>query len=166
MYNKVLGDVELNARSLRDDRAHGMYPLKALTFHAVPAVLENGEIIDYAPNWQARGYRTYVIAAPIEVARGVNKGDYWMGVVVKADANMQNLYTHDVVIINKKGFDTLQTGAAATGAGVSGGTKPSLQSILERLNYVNPEIQKSSRDPNEISDREILANVLGKKKNS
>ena len=159
-YNKVLGDVELNSRSLKDDRAHGMYPLKALTFYAVPKVIQNGEIINYSPNWEGRNYRTYIIAAPIEVAAGDYKGEYWMGVVVKADANVQNLYTHDVVIINKKGVDTLRTGAAANTAGVSGGTKPSLQSILNKLNDVNPEIQKQARPMDVLSDREILANAL------
>lgn len=141
--NRVLGDVQLTKSSYKSDMGHGMTPLKALTFWAVPGTIEKGEIISYSENWKDRGYRTYVIAAPITIEQGERRGDYWSGVVVKADANMQNVYAHDALMIKKEGPAALQNGAAAN-AGDTVGYRSSIHKILQQLNEVKREEQKEA----------------------
>ena len=57
-YNDVVGDVELSKKGIDDDIAHGMGRAKAITYAAVPQVIEEGKIIDYQQNWKNRGYDT------------------------------------------------------------------------------------------------------------
>ena len=162
-YNDVLGDVELTNRSYKDDLGHGMYPLKALTFYAVPSVIEKGKIIDYQPNWQGKGIRTYIIAAPITINSGENKGEYWLGVIAQADRNSQRLYAHDVVAIKKESLDALQTGTTFENSRFPGGTKLSIESILQQLNavkYADAAKRNQLRDFSNLSDRELLVQAL------
>jgi hypothetical protein len=67
-YNDKLGDIGLTHQSVRDDIYHGYGRLKAATFKAIPNVLKNGEIINYAENHKNRGYDTAIIAAPVNIA--------------------------------------------------------------------------------------------------
>lgn len=159
-FNPTLGDVTLNNRSIRNARGHGMYPLKAIAFYAVPTVIEEGKIINYDSNWQGTGQKSYIIAAPVNVTGGRLKGEYWMGVIVLANADSQRFYTHDAIAIKKEGVEALKTGTNFEEIRFPGGNKPSLTTILQKLNSVKPGARYQLRDPDQISDRELLANVM------
>ena len=96
MGNRVfrggLGDVILDSRSVKDDIAHGIGRAKAVTFAAVPDVIQNGRQIDSVPNWKGRGRDSYVFAAPVDIN---GKRTYVAAVVLRGEDN--RFYLHEVV---------------------------------------------------------------------
>jgi len=103
VHNEELGDINLTRSGARDDIAHGVGRLKAITFAAVPDVLKNGVIIHYSENHKERGYDSAVFAAPVNI--GGNR--YYVAAVVnrshiKPDKiDSQRFYLHEVYS-NKK----------------------------------------------------------------
>ena len=92
VFRKGLGNVTLDERGVKSDIAHGIGRAKAITFAAVPDVIENGVQIDFQQNWKGRGYDTYVFAAPVDI--GNNRT--YVAAVVRSDAQ-NRLYLHEVV---------------------------------------------------------------------
>ena len=90
--NPIIGGVLLNTRGVKDSIAHGIGRKKAVAFAAVPAVIENGKIIDIQSDWKSRGYETFVVAARITI----NKEIYSMGVVITKNKATQKYYLHEV----------------------------------------------------------------------
>lgn len=75
--------------------------LVTFAFAAVPAVIENGKILDVQQNWKNRQYDTFVIAAPVTIKSGKYAGQYVEGVVVKRSAQDQSFYLHEVLLMDE-----------------------------------------------------------------
>ena len=126
--NRVLrrnfGEVIIDNRSIKNDMAHGIGRAKAVTFAAVPSVIESGQQIDYQPNWKGRGYDTYVFAAPVDIG---GQRSYVAAVVRSDSAN--RFYLHEVIdgdgnriyIKKESAPDNIKTGVTAQD-GVTGGS--------------------------------------------
>ena len=63
-----IGDIYFTKKGLRSDVGHGIGREKIAAFVAVPDILTKGKILRISPNWKGRGYRSFVIGAPIEIA--------------------------------------------------------------------------------------------------
>lgn len=63
-----LGDIYFTKKGLRSDVGHGIGREKVAAFATVPDILTKGKILRISPNWNGRGYRSFVIGAPIEIA--------------------------------------------------------------------------------------------------
>ena len=121
VFRKGLGNVILDERGVKSDIGHGIGRAKAITFAAVPNVIESGTQIDFQQNWKGRGYDTYVFAAPVDI--GDNRT--YVAAVVRSDAQ-NRLYLHEVVdgngnlIYRKENAPTaIKTGVTAE-SGVTG----------------------------------------------
>lgn len=143
--NPVLGDIQLSNRGIKDSIGHGLGPEKSIIFAAVPDVIANGEIINAERNWKGRGWDTFVIAAPVRIGGGENKGDYLCGVIVKRASGTQGYYLHEVILAdeskNKEGASApFSTGSLKKSGEESVGAKsPSMNRILERVLDVKRE---------------------------
>ena len=133
------GDVALTRRGARTSVAHGIGRNKAITFAAVPTVIEDGQIIDEQTDWKDRGYGSVTIGGRVKI----NGEDYDVGVVVRRDNNSTDTagryYLHEVVLTNEEGDPvSFWTGARQ---GNSGDTvSPSMNIIQEEGATVNPEL--------------------------
>lgn len=88
------GDVLFSRSRIKNSvLGHGVSPAKIETFAAVPAVIQNGTQIGYAPNWKGRGYDTYIFAAPVSY-RGAPT---YLAAVVTRDTNDGRYYLHEVI---------------------------------------------------------------------
>lgn len=97
---KGFGRILLNKRSVRNDILHGVGRMKAISFAAVPDVLTKGKVLRYVPNWKGRGYGTYAIGAPIEIAN-----DRYLAIAIVNEAEDANagsthgeFYLHEVML--------------------------------------------------------------------
>ena len=87
-----LGEVEINARSVKDDLSHGVGAAKAAVIPAIPEVIRTGRQIDFQENWKGRAYDGYVFAAPVAMD---GRTVYVAAIVKKTSKN--RLYLHEVV---------------------------------------------------------------------
>lgn len=153
--NPVLGDVQLTRKGIKDSIGHKMNPRKAISFAAIPSVIENGEIVDAQKNWKNRGWDTFVIAAPIEIEEGNDAGDYICGVIVKRASGTQRYYVHDVILDSDAEDVSVQKKEAAstptkpgtqTMPGETSGSaeQPSFYNILENVRDVKRNKRSSS----------------------
>lgn len=87
------GTVKFSKKRIKNDIMHGIGRMKAMTFAAVPSVIQNGVEIGREANWKGRGYDTYVFAAPAKL------GDTGLliGAVVTRDNRENKFYLHEVV---------------------------------------------------------------------
>lgn len=122
-------------------------------FGALPRVLKRGILIKETGNHKYRGYDTITLAAPV-IINGV-RGN--MAVVVKKTAD-QRYSTHRIVMPDGSAFiyknsaeSSTARGVAITGSYASPIDSASNNSIRRADAEVNPEIQKSAREPNEVS---------------
>ena len=116
-HNDMLGDVELNTKGVKDSIGHGMSKEKAALYEAVPALIQNGKIVDYVENHKGRGYNSAILEAPVTITKGDAKGDYIAEVVVHriAGDKRQRYYLHDVTIKKiKDGIYNKQTRQGGT----------------------------------------------------
>lgn len=95
VHNETVGDIYLTKDSVKDDLAHGVGRVKAITFAAVPDILQKGKVLKYSKNWKNRGYDSVIIGAPIHIAEGNNAGDYYGLAVVKVMED-NRMYLHEV----------------------------------------------------------------------
>lgn len=95
VHNEAVGDIFLTKDSVKDDIAHGVGRVKAITFAAVPDILREGKVLKYTKNWKNRGYDSVIIGAPIHIAEGNNAGDYYGLAVVKVMED-NRMYLHEV----------------------------------------------------------------------
>ena len=155
-HNDTIGDVELDYGTIMDDISHGVGRKKAISFRAVPDVIEHGEIIDTKLNRGNREYDTVVLAAPVTI--GSDK--YVMGVIVrripsvavrKGDPGAQRHYVHEVMI--EKISTDFKTGQAnLPGAGVNADS--SMGSLLHDIIEVKNGTLKKDELLNRISPDE------------
>lgn len=97
---KGFGRILLNKRGVRNDILHGMSRMKAISFAAVPDVLTKGRMLRYVPNWKGRGYGTYAIGAPIEIANDRYLAIAIVNEVENKDAGTKHgeFYLHEVML--------------------------------------------------------------------
>ena len=150
--NPVLGTITLNRRGVKDSLSHGIGRLKAMAFYAVPDVLERGRIIDYQKDWKGRGYDTFVLAAPIDVANGRFAGNYYIGAIVLRAYAMQRFYLHELIMQNREAA-TFKTGAVQENVNPGDATYPTLTSILERVREINRS-SESETENSQLSESE------------
>ncbi len=150
-HNDTIGDVELDYGTIMDDISHGVGRKKAISFKAVPYVIEKGKIIDTKLNRENREYDTVAIAAPITIG---NDG-YIMGAIIrripsiairKGAPGAQRHYVHEVMI--EKISADFKTGQAnSPGAGVN--TDSSMGSLL----YDIVEVKNGTLKKDELLNR-------------
>lgn len=97
VYNKILGIIRIDKEGVKDSLAHGMSSKKAAAYKAVGDVLMQGRIINQCDNWKNRGYATFVLVAPVDIANERHVCE----VVVKKRTNKQSFYLHEVEEIKK-----------------------------------------------------------------
>lgn len=98
LESKVFGSVSMSNNAIRESISHGMSPLKAALYEALPEVIRNGELVNYTPNWKGRRYHSTILAAPVNIQEGNLKGKYYVGAIVHMHQDGQNTYyTHDGV---------------------------------------------------------------------
>lgn len=87
------GTVKFSKKRIKNDIMHGIGRMNAMTFAAVPSVIQDGVEIGREANWKGRGYDTYVFAAPAKL------GDTGLliGAVVTRDNRENKFYLHEVV---------------------------------------------------------------------
>ncbi len=124
------GDIELNRVGIKASLGHGIGRKKAIAFKAIPAVLENGEIIDFQVNWKQRGYDTVVFAAPISILNV----DYFMAAVVIVERSKNSYYLHEIALQKRENDVSFKTGTAKNGT--PGDKSFSIHNLLQKLQYV------------------------------
>lgn len=136
VHNEVVGDIYLTKESAKDDVAHGIGRLKAITFAAVPEVLKQGRVLDYEKEWKGRKYDSVVLGAPITVLDGKHAGDYYEIAIVKV-AEDNKMYVHEVYAQKMKEPIPFKTPSIPQSGSRSGNTPSSVFSIFEKLLNVN-----------------------------
>lgn len=132
-----IGSVRLDEKAVKNSFSHGMSRTKATAFAAVPEVLRKGRIIHREPMHGARDDGTvYHVAAPITIG-----GDaYVADVMVRADANTNRMYVHEVALQETLRASAFETSAGAAEAGVRAGADAgAIRSVLRRIYAVNPD---------------------------
>lgn len=99
-YRNDFGLIELVKSGAKSTIAHGYGKTKLSAVKAIKAVIENGNIITYTPNYEKTNVDRYIIAA-----RGkIDNADAIMGVIVKsypATGKNSKFYLHEVTIIKE-----------------------------------------------------------------
>ena len=125
-----IGTVMLTRRGVKDSFSHGIGPEKASAFAAVPAVIEQGKVIDYERNWKGRGYDTIVLAAPVTIGQQ----RYLEAVIVKRLYDGQRFYVHEVEM--EKDTSVRQTGPVISDAAPGAQKYPSVTSLLQKIQKI------------------------------
>ena len=135
LVSNEYGDFVLDKDGAKASLSHGMGRTKAIAYAAVPAVLQNGKIIDYQKNWKGRNYDTAVFSAPVEIA-----GEkYYEAVVVRVFPDSNKYYLHEV-LIEKEGAEGLfKTGTQGKNPAPSNPTAP-IFSLLQQIRNVNSNL--------------------------
>ncbi|WP_302327824.1 hypothetical protein [Enterocloster lavalensis] len=140
VHNDVVGDIYLTKESAKDDVAHGVGRLKAITFAAVPEVLKNGYVLDFQKNWKDRKYDTVIIGAPITVSDGKYAGNYYEIAVVKV-AEDNKMYVHEVYAQEIKESLPFKTPSFPQSGSRSESAPSSIYSIFGKLLNVNEAVE-------------------------
>lgn len=140
-YNDVVGDIELNGRSVRNDLGHGFSPKKAAAFASVKDVLEKGKVLRYSTNWKNRGYDAVAIGGKITIENGENAGQYYEVCIVRIDED-NRMYLHEVDV---EKADSVPFNYGRQNDSHSGYDYPPISSIFEKLRSVNDANEKSIR---------------------
>lgn len=145
----VIGEVALNKRGVSDSLAHGIGRDKADAFAAVPEVIAKGRVVEEQKNWKGRGYDSFTIAAPIQIAGK----DFVAAVVVMRQQGQQRFYLHEVGLKEKlQQSGAFKSGASATvKAAVEPSGAPSdgaIKTLLRGIFAVNPSSVTVQTDQN------------------
>ncbi|MBQ4614092.1 MAG: hypothetical protein IJB31_04105 [Akkermansia sp.] len=132
--NPILGEVILDTRSVKASIAHGVGRLKSAAFAVVHDVIEQGVLVEIAPNWKGRGDDSYVIAAPVQIG-GVS---YVCEVVVMKGETRTGFYLHEVQI-KEKLLDVFKTGVVT---GTSGAPQSILLDVWNRVKEIEENCSK------------------------
>lgn len=129
-----IGEVKLDVRGVKASLAHGIGGLKAAAFALVHDVIEQGVIVEHAPNWKGRGDDSFVIAAPVTI-----KGEeYVCEVVVMHGETRIGFYLHEVQI-KERLRDAFKTGVVTGASGVS---KSILMDVASRVKEIEESMSK------------------------
>ena len=133
-----LGEVLLDARSIKDSTIHGLSSNKANAFAAVPYVLKNGKMFLSQEHYDGKNENRYVFVAPIKL----KNEDYFCEVVVRQGIETQKgveklgkrrFYIHEVELIKKLSddFTTFQQGSSSSSKSI----------ISKQINDVKKNLQ-------------------------
>ena len=129
-----IGEVKLDVRGVKASLAHGIGGLKAAAFALVHDVIEQGVIVEHAPNWKGRGDDSVVIAAPVTI-----KGEeYICEVVVMHGETRIGFYLHEVQI-KERLRDAFKTGVVT---GASGVPKSILMDVASRVKEIEESMSQ------------------------
>lgn len=129
-----IGEVKLDVRGVKASLAHGIGGLKAAAFALVHDVIEQGVIVEHAPNWKGRGDDSFVIAAPVTI-----KGEeYVCEVVVMHGETRIGFYLHEVQI-KERLRDAFKTGVVT---GASGVPKSILMDVASRVKEIEESMSR------------------------
>ncbi len=158
VHNDVVGDVYLRKSSVKDDIAHGIGKNKAITFKAVPEVIENGKVIDVTKNWKERGYDSVAIGGKIAIDGGDRAGEYYMVCILHVNKT-NRMYLHEVRTM-KTDNTRSKTGASVgeTNLRIPSASYPSILSLLNKMMDVNTKFQL--KEPVEESENLIAVHNL------
>lgn len=158
VHNDVVGDVYLRKSSVKDDIAHGIGKNKAITFKAVPEVIENGKVIDVTKNWKERGYDSVAIGGKIAIDGGDRAGEYYMVCLLHVD-DTNRMYLHEVRTIKTDEMRSKTgTSVGKTNLQLPSANHPSILSLLNKMMDVNTKFQL--KDPVEESENLIAVHNL------
>ena len=130
------GDVEINARSVKDDLSHGVGPAKAAVIPAIPSVIQNGVQIDFQQNWKGRPYDGYVFAAPVTL----DGNTVYVAAVVK-QTSKNRFYLHEVVDSNGN-IIKIDSEERANPTGLAADGDAGTQSSLSTASIIRQEAQE------------------------
>ena len=130
------GDIEINARSVKDDLSHGVGPAKATVIPAIPSVIQNGVQIDYQQNWKGRPYDGYVFAAPVTL----DGTTVYVAAVVKRTSK-NRFYLHEVVDSNGN-IIKIDSEERANPTGLAADGDAGAQSSLSTASIIRQEAQE------------------------
>lgn len=144
VYRPGIGDIFLTKKGIRNDIGHGIGREKISAFLAVPDILTNGKVLRISPNWKGRGYRSFVIGAPIEIG-----GERYVAIAVVNEAEDINhktthgkFYLHEVAL-QKSLLNTSDVSVHPRGSGLNRPDAP--EAGTARRNTVYDD-QRSSAD--------------------
>lgn len=146
VVNPEIGEISLTRRGIKSSFAHGMTSAKAAAFAAVPAVLENGKVIDAQANWKGRNYDTFVVAAPVSIGE---MKDGMCATIVSRNSNGQQYYLHEVRFLDtEKGGFASGISATDTEPGTSETEKQThpIDSIIDRVLQVKRKASRISEN--------------------
>jgi hypothetical protein len=141
--NKVtrlgFGDIALTKRGAKDSIMHGMSRNKAIAFSAVPAVIENGVVIDEQANWKGRGWDSVTFGGKIQIGEQT----YDMGVIVRKygneSPNYGRYYLHEVLLTDEDGATVPINARTLSGNPSDTATPSSTDSVAQDQGAVNEE---------------------------
>ncbi len=141
--NKVtrlgFGDIALTKRGAKDSIMHGMSRNKAIAFSAVPAVIENGVVIDEQANWKGRGWDSVTFGGKIQIGEQT----YDMGVIVRKygneSPNYGRYYLHEVLLTDENGATVPINARTLSGNPSDTVTPSSMDSVAQEQGAVNEE---------------------------
>lgn len=118
---------------------HGIGKNKAITFKAVPEVIENGKVIDVTKNWKNRGYDSVAIGGKISIDSGDRAGEYYMVCLLHVD-NTNRMYLHEVRTIKTDEMRSKTgTSVGKTNLQLPSANHPSILSLLNKMRNVNSD---------------------------
>ena len=151
-----IGEVLLNARSVKDSMAHGMNADKAMAFEAVPSVLENGVIVAQTEH---DGMTSYFVSAPVDI---MGREDI-VTALVRKDVNANRFYLHSVTtkenLLNAAPIES----AADTDVSQPRGKLHSrdVASVLSKLLAYKPKTDRTALDPSSDTLMAAIAKLGG-----
>lgn len=133
--NPLLGQIELNERSVKDSLAHGrLNPYKNMAFAAVKDVLEKGALI--AKDTNQFKENSYYVSAPILM----NGKENILTVTVREDSTTRRMYLHSVMLKENLLTPRVSSTLEKTSRTHSGSlTSADIHNILQKALTYKPE---------------------------
>lgn len=133
--NPLLGQIELNERSVKDSLAHGrLNPYKNMAFVAVKDVLEKGALIAKDANQFKEN--SYYVSAPILM----NGKENILTVTVREDSTTRRMYLHSVMLKENLLTPRVSSTLEKTSRTHSGSlTSADIHNILQKALTYKPE---------------------------
>ena len=154
--NPEIGEVLLNARSVKDSMAHGMNADKAMAFEAVPSVLENGVIVAQTEH---DGMTSYFVSAPVDI---MGRQDI-VTALVRKDVNANRFYLHSVTTKeNLLNAAPIESAADAEASEPRGKLRSrDVASVLSKLLAYKPKTDRTALDPSSDTLMAAIAKLGG-----
>lgn len=122
---------------------HGFNSLKGVSLGAVDDVLKKGRVISYKRKYKGKNNDRMLIAAPIRINFGHNKGDYIMGVSIDVSLNSNRVELIEVALEkgeSPNGFNTKVYPAVNCDS-------PSVLTLLQQV----VEVKNGKRDLDQVT---------------
>ena len=144
-YRNDFGLIELVKSGAKSTIAHGYGKTKLSAVKAIKAVIENGNIITYTPNYEKTSVDRYIIAA-----RGkIDNADAIMGVIVKsypATKKNSKFYLHEVTIIKEADLPSMTAPQLSVDTVNKSASNNNISQILETVKENSNKFSISEND--------------------